>query len=64
MALFVRTGPAEWNVRAMQRFIELGLRGHAYGGVTMPSGYEVGCPTEEAVFALLEWQFVEPKDRR
>lgn len=71
MALFVRTGPAEWNIRAMESFRELRMRGHAYGGVTLlgPRGHEgserreVTCPDEETVFRLLGWAWVEPKDR-
>ena len=32
LALLVRTGPKEFNVRIMTRFRELGMAGHAYGG--------------------------------
>jgi len=63
MALFVRTGPKEWNIRAMQRFQELGMRGHAYGGVTDEEGNEVDCPDEQSVFRLLAWSFTTPEER-
>ena len=63
MALFVRTGPAEWNQKAMQRFIDLGCRGHAYGGITLADGSELDCPDEETVFRNLQWSYVEPEMR-
>jgi DNA polymerase/3'-5' exonuclease PolX len=62
MALFVRTGPADWNVKAMTRFRELGMRGHAYGGVSR-DGEEIACPEEADVFRLLGWDYVEPRAR-
>jgi len=63
MALFVRTGPAAWNKRAMQRFRDIGKRGHAYGGVTHSDGEQVDCPDEETVFAELKWDYVTPERR-
>jgi len=63
MALFVRTGPKEWNIRAMSRFRELGMQGHAYGGVTDEEGNEVDCPDEQSVFRLLGWPYVPPERR-
>lgn len=62
MALLVRTGPAEFNIRAMSRFRELGMRGHAYGGVDTPTGH-VSCPDEETVFRLLGWPPIPPEER-
>ena len=62
MALMVRTGPAGFNVRMMARFRELGMAGHAYGGVTK-GGNELQCPTEERVFELLEWEYLAPWER-
>ena len=62
MAMVVRTGPAGFNVRVMSRFIELGMKGHAYGGVTR-KGEELQCPTEESVFELLEWEYLDPWQR-
>ena len=53
MAMVVQTGPVGFNVRMMSRFRELGMAGHAYGGVTS-EGEELQCPTEERVFELLE----------
>ena len=63
MALFVRTGPREWNIRAMARFRALGMQGHAYGGISA-AGKEISCPDEEAVFQCLGWAYVPPWDRR
>jgi len=63
MALFVRTGPKEWNIRAMSRFRELGMQGHAYRGVTDEEGNEVDCPDEQSVFRLLGWPYVPPERR-
>ena len=52
MAMVVRTGPADFNIRLMSTFRQNGMRGHAYGGVTKlgPHGQEgsgrveVDCP--------------------
>ena len=63
MAMVVRTGPKEFNVRMMARFLELGMRGHAYGGVTDRQGNEVNCPDEATVFSLLGWKYLEPEER-
>ena len=59
MAMVVRTGPVGFNVRMMSRFRDLGVAGHAYGGVTRGTE-ELQCPTEESVFELLEWGYLEP----
>ena len=64
MALLVRTGPKDWNIKVMSRFRSLGMQGHAYGGVTDRSGQEVTCPTEEDVFKLLGWDFIKPENRK
>lgn len=63
MTLLVRTGSAEFNKRAFTRFLQLGLEGHAYGGVTK-GGVEIDCPDEETVFRLLGWEFAEPEARQ
>ena len=63
MALVVRTGPKEMNIRMMARFKELGMRGHAYGGVTDQEGTELRCPDEETVFRLLGWTWIPPEER-
>jgi len=63
MALFVRTGPKEWNIKAMSRFRQLGMQGHAYGGVTLVSGIPFECPTESIVFNLLGWPYTPPEKR-
>lgn len=63
MALFVRTGCAEWNVGAMSAFLKRGMRGHAYGGVTTAAGSQVPCPNEQDVFTLLGWPWTEPPVR-
>ena len=62
MTMFIRTGPKEWNVRAMSRFQQLGMAGHAYGGVTR-DGVEVTCPAEMDVFRLLGWEWTDPQMR-
>lgn len=63
MALLVRTGGAEFNKRVMSRFRKLGMRGHAYGGVTDQEGNEIDCPDEETVFRLLGWAWIPPERR-
>ncbi len=64
MAQLVRTGPREWNIRVMSRFRALGMRGHAYGGVTNENGHETNCPSEESVFELLQWPYSPPARRK
>ncbi len=63
MALFVRTGPAEWNIKAMTRLKYLGTPGHAYGGITRASGEDVDCPDEETVFRYLGRDYRAPWER-
>ena len=63
MSWIVRTGPAEFNIKMMSRFISLGMRGHAYGGVTDQHGNELPCPDEETVFHLLGWRYRPPEER-
>lgn len=63
MAMVVRTGPKDWNVRMMARFRRLDMEGHAYGGVTGPDGEEIACPEEEVVFRLLGWPWSPPELR-
>ena len=63
MSQLVRTGPVEFNRRVMARFRELGMKGHAYGGVTDPEGNEIACPDEETVFRLLGWPWMPPEER-
>ena len=53
MSAVVRTGPKEFNIRLMQRFRQLGMTGHAYGGVTGRDGI-IECPDEETVFRIAE----------
>ncbi len=63
MSLFVRTGPAEWNIKAMAAFKAAGMQGHAYGGVTGQDGKDINCPEEADVFKLLGIPYVEPSKR-
>lgn len=63
MSWVVRTGPAEWNKRMMQRFRDIGFRAHAYGGVHNRQGVELDCPDEATVFRLMNLPYVEPWDR-
>jgi len=65
MALVVRTGPKELNVRLMSAARAKGLRGHAYGkGYTLPDGSPLVCRTEEEVFAAVGWPYLPPEERR
>ena len=63
MSQLVRTGPSDFNVRVMARFKALGMKGHAYGGVTDQEGNEIDCPDEETVFRLLGWPWMPPEER-
>ena len=63
MALVVRTGPAEFNMRLMARYKSFGAAGHAYAGVTDERGTERDCPDEETVFALAGWNWIPPERR-
>ena len=64
MSLVVRTGPAEFNVRFMARLLQLGMKGHAYGGITSALGQEIECPDEESVFRCLGWAYTPPEQRK
>ncbi len=63
MAMMVRTGPAEFNIKFMARLKVLGKAGHAYGGITLADGTELACPTEGMVFQELGWAFIPPEAR-
>ena len=72
MAMVVRTGSAEFNIKMMARFRQLGFQGHAYpwngkgkqhGSISTPNG-EIDCPTEEDVFRVLGWQYIDPRERK
>ena len=64
MAMVVRTGSADFNIQLMIRFRQLGMAGHAYGGVTAVGGQEIDCPDEETVFRLAGWTWIPPEERR
>ena len=64
MTLLVRTGPKDFNIKVMRQFRSLGLKGHAYAGVSDGHGSELPCPTEDEVFRLLQWRYLPPKERR
>ena len=64
MSWVVRTGPADFNKRMMLRFLQLHMKGHAYGGVTSSSGEEIDCPDEQTVFRNLGWPYIPPEERR
>lgn len=70
MALVVRTGPKDFNIRMMNRFKAIGMNGHAYGGVSIkrtdgrPGSETVNCPDEKTVFDLLQWVYQEPEVRK
>jgi DNA polymerase/3'-5' exonuclease PolX len=63
MALIVRTGSASYCVKVMSRLKALGCRGHAYGGISLPDGTELACPTEEVVYQYLKWPWLDPSKR-
>lgn len=63
MSLLVRTGPQSFCVKVMSHFKGMGWAGHAYGGATNRNGEEVEFPTEEGVFKVLGWQWIEPRER-
>lgn len=63
MALLVRTGPKDFNVKVMGRFRQLQIAGHAYGGLSLLSGKEVQCPDEHTVFRYLKWEYISPERR-
>lgn len=68
MALLVRTGSRDFNVKVMFRLKALGMAGHAYpkpgqGGITSHSGEEIMCPDEETVFRNLGWPYILPEAR-
>ncbi len=48
-----RTGPRRFNTRVMARFKEVGMEGHAHGGVPLPKGANVEIPDENALFKLV-----------
>lgn len=71
MAMMVRTGSREWNIRFMARLKQLGFAGHAYpwngkgkrhGSISTPNG-ELDCPDELDVFRALGWAFMAPPGR-
>ena len=63
MSLVVRTGSASFCIQVMSRLKALGHSGHAYGGITLKSGEEIDCPTEEEVFRILGWAWMDPQQR-
>ena len=64
MTMVIRTGPAEFNMRLMQRFLDLGMKGHVSDGIEDKWGNWILCATEEEVFELAQWDYLEPEDRR
>ena len=64
MTMVIRTGPAEFNMRLMQRFLDLGMKGHVSEGMEDKWGNWILCATEEEVFKLAQWDYLEPEDRR
>ncbi len=78
MALVVRTGPKELNIKLMGDLKRMGHEGHAYGVATYgdlkkPSSVtlnryradvsEVMCPTELEVFDIAGWRYIPPTER-
>ena len=63
MSLLVRTGPATFNIALMATLRHMGMRGHAYGGITGPAGAEYECPDERTVFTYAGWPYIVPEKR-
>lgn len=64
MALVIRTGPKELNVRIMTECRKNGLEGHAYGTFTkIPGGEIVPVGSEREVFQLAGIPWLEPASR-
>lgn len=63
MAMMIRTGPSELNVRMMQRFLDMGYKGYIYG-VKNRQGEDLELLDEAAVFRLLGWTYQEPWERK
>lgn len=59
---FIRTGPHDWNVRAIARATKLGLR--HIGGHLERDGKPLDTPEEIDVFRALRSPWVEPEDRK
>ena len=69
MALLIRTGSREFNIRVMARLKQLGMSGHAYpkpgqGAITSSSGADIFCPDEDIVFRNLGWAYLPPEKRQ
>lgn len=64
MALVIRTGPKELNIRLMTECRKNGLEGHAYGTFTkIPGGETVPVGSEREVFQLAGIPWLEPEQR-
>ena len=67
ITFLVRTGPANYCKWVMSRFQTLGHKGQVQGPIITNVGTQnqedVDCPTEERVFELLEYDFVQPNAR-
>lgn len=59
--LFLRTGPKEWNIRAVQT---LAKKSYTFGdGYIQKQWKPVDITTEKAIFKLLGWNWIEPRNR-
>ena len=59
--LFLRTGPAEWNIKFMQQIKRAGYI--CENGTVRKNGEAVPLKSESEVFQLINRKFVEPRGR-
>lgn len=64
VALVVRTGPKESNMRIAREAMKKGWRFHAYGrGFTRGEGITIPCHSERAVFEKVGLEYLPPERR-
>ncbi len=58
---FLRTGPKAWNIKAVQI---LAKKGYSFGdGYIKKREIFIDITTEKAIFKLLRWNWIKPRDR-
>ncbi len=63
--LLIRTGPADFSKRMVERFLNGGMYRQQEGRlIHVASGEAVSIPDEETYFRLLGMEFIKPEDRR
>ena len=61
---FIRTGPAEWNMKAMKQSHKLGLKFNEGRLLIDETKATISCPEEIDVFNALQWDYVPPEERK